>query len=113
MDPSGVAATNLLNSPFWGMPYMLCILAMAACCWVGCWFLAKEIFKSKPTKFIAWFVLFSMCAVVVFVNPATPDRVKNAMAKDDLLMLIADWERGDRAAVEKWLSNPPKKFYEQ
>ncbi len=54
-----------------------------------------------------------MCAVVVFVNPATPDRVKNAMAKDDLLMLIADWERGDRAAVEKWLSNPPKKFYEQ
>jgi hypothetical protein len=35
------------------------------------------------------------------------------MAKDDLLMLIADWERGDRAAVEKWLSNPPKKFYEQ
>ncbi len=104
---------KLLNSGFWGIPYMLCILAMTACCWVGCWYIAKETFTSKPAKIIAWLVLFSMCAVVVFVNPATPDRVKNAMAKNDLLMLIANWERGDRAAVGKWLSKPPKKFYEE
>ncbi len=75
--------------------------------------MAKEIFKSKPAKIIAWLILLFMCAVVVFVNPATPDRVKNAMAKDDLLMLMAYWENGNRAAVEKWLSNPPKKFFEE
>lgn len=105
---------NLLNSPFWGMPYMICILAMAVCCWVGCWYLAKEIFKSKPAKFIAWLVLLFMCSVVVFVNPATPDRVKNAMAKQDLIELIWDWKRGDRAALEKRLSDPNiQKFYEE
>jgi hypothetical protein len=113
MDPSGITAMNLLDSEFWGIPYALCLLAMAAACWVGCHHIARQIFKTKPAKIITWLVLLSMCAVVAFVNPATPDRVKNAMAKQDLLTLISQWERGDRAALEKWFSNPPKKFYEE
>jgi hypothetical protein len=114
MDPSGIAAIKFVNSPFWGFPYALCLLSMAGCCWVGCWYLANEIFKTKPAKFIGWFILFSMCAVVAFVNPSTPPRVKNAMAKRELTELIWDWKRGDRVAIEKRLSDPKiQKFYEE
>jgi hypothetical protein len=114
MDPSGITAMNLLNSEFWGIPYALCLLAMAASCWVGCYHIAREIFKTKPTKIIACLVLLSMCAVVAFVNPATPPRVKNAMAKRELTELIWDWKRGDRVAIEKRLSDPKiQKFYEE
>jgi hypothetical protein len=114
MDPSGITAINLLNSEFWGIPYAFCLLAMAAACWVGCYHIAREIFKTKPTKIIACAVLLSMCAVVAFVNPATPPRVKNAMAKRELTELIWDWKRGDRVAIEKRLSDPKiQKFYEE
>jgi hypothetical protein len=114
MDPSGITAVEFVNSPFWGMPYALCLLAMAAACWAGCYHIAQEIFKTKPAKIVALLILLFMCAVVAFVNPATPDRVKNAMAKQDLIELIWDWKRGDRVAVEKRLSDPKiQKFYEE
>jgi hypothetical protein len=114
MDPIGKLSLDLLHSQFWGMPYALCLLAMAAACWAGCYHIAQEIFKTKPAKIIAFLILLFMCAVVAFVNPATPDRVKNAMAKQDLIELIWDWKRGDRVAVEKRLSDPKiQKFYEE
>jgi hypothetical protein len=113
MDPLGKLSLELLHSGFWGFPYAICLLGMAAACWVGCYRIPQEIFVSKPAQIAAWLVLLFMCIVVIAVNSATPPQVKNAMAKDDLLMLMAYWENGNRAAVEKWLSNPPKKFYEE
>lgn len=113
MDPSGITAVEFVNSPFWGMPYALCLLAMAFACWTGCDHFARE-FKTKPAKIIAFLILLFMCSVVAFVNPATPDRVKNAMAKEDLIELIWAWKRGDRVAVEKKLSDPKiLRFYEE
>ena len=113
MDPLGKLSFELLHSGFWGAPYALCILGMALACFAGCFHVAQECFKSNPAKIIAQLVLLAMCIVVVAVNSATPPQVKNAMAKADLLMLMAYWENGNHAAVEKWLSNPPKKFYEE
>jgi hypothetical protein len=112
MDPIGKLSLQLLNSGFWGITYVICILGMALACWVGCYRIPQEMLVSKPAKIAAWLVLFSMCIVVVTVNSATPPRVKSAMAHTDLRELIWDWKRGDRAAVEKWLSDPEiQKYY--
>ena len=112
MDPLGKLSFELLHSGFWGAPYALCILGMAAACWVGCYRIPQEIFVSKPAKIAAWLLLLAMCVTVVLVNSATPPKVKNAVAHSDLRELIWDWKRGDRAAVGKWFSDPKiQKYY--
>ncbi len=111
MDPLGKLSFELLHSGFWGAPYALCILGMALACFAGCFHVAQECFNSNPAKIIAQLVLLCMCIVVAVVNSSTPLRVKNAMAGADLRELIWDWKRGDRAAVEKWFSDPKVQNY--
>lgn len=87
-------------------------MAILLCCFAGASAFARVIFQSMPGKICAFLIVSGMCLAFFITNPVTPYRMKNAMAHSDLRELLWDWKRGDRVAVEKWLSDPKiQKYY--